>query len=145
MGESMILSYDLPCPAQQAFKVYVHDIGTWWPRHLSADPATFDGLRIEPWVSGRVFATYAPDVDVEWGTVLSVDPGHRLEHTFSVPHLSAATTTITATFEDHDTGSRLSFRGVTWDGVDALSRSKFGEWPLILGEFVEAARSARRS
>lgn len=143
MGDDVVLSYDLPCPASRAFLVYVDDIGSWWPGHLTADPALFEGLRIEPRVGGRVYARYR-DEEVDWGEVSAIETGRRVQHTLTVPHRSAASTTVTVTFLDHDTGSRMTFRHTPWSGVDALGQTKFGEWPIILGHYVEAVRTASR-
>lgn len=143
MGDDVVLSYDLPCSASRAYLVYVDEIGSWWPGHITADPAVFEGMRIEPEVDGRIYARYAGE-EVDWGQVCAIEPGRLIQHTLTVPHRSPASTTITVTFGDHDTGSRMTFRHSPWDGVDAFGQTKFGEWPIILGHYVEAVRATRR-
>ncbi|WP_018155851.1 SRPBCC domain-containing protein [Demetria terragena] len=144
MGDDVILSYDLPCPAQRAFVNYVDDIGSWWPGHVNADPSRFDGLYFEPWVGGRLNARYQPDEEVQWGTIVRIEPAVGIVHTFSLPHRSSAQTTVTLSFSELDTGSRLTFRHTPWNGIDALGQTKFGEWPLILGHYVELVRASSR-
>lgn len=144
MGDDVVLSYDLPCPATRAFLIYVHQIGSWWPGHLTADPAVFTGMQIETWPGGRVYTRYGTDQEIDWGLVSAIEPGRYLRHTLTVPHRSTASTTVTITFRDHDTGSRMIFRHTPWSGVDALGQTKFGEWPIILGHYVEAVRAASR-
>jgi Activator of Hsp90 ATPase homolog 1-like protein len=144
MGDHLVLSYDLPCAAKRAFMIYVDEIGSWWPGHVSADPSAFVGMRIEPWPGGRLYAVYRSGEEADWGVVSAIEPGRFLQHTLSLPHRSSSSTTVSVTFDDHDTGSRLTLSQTAWDGVDALGQTKFGEWPIILGGYVEAVRAAQR-
>lgn len=144
MGDHVVLSYDLPCPSSRAFFIYVDEIDSWWPGHLSADPAVFVGLHLEPWRGGRVVARYEGDEEVDWGVVTAIEPGRLLQHTLMLPHRSTAVTTVTVEFADHDTGSRMTFTHTPGAGADAFGQTRFGEWPIILGNYVEAVRRALR-
>ena len=33
MLEPFVTAIEVPCGQEQAFKVFVHDMGTWWPLH----------------------------------------------------------------------------------------------------------------
>lgn len=143
MAGDVVLSYDLPCSPRQAFFVYVDGIGDWWPPAYSADPAVFGGLSLEPWIGGRLLAHYGNQEDV-WGEVQQIEPGEVLEHTFAMNRSSAPPSLVAVLFEEHDTGTRMTFRHGGWTAVNAFDRHKYGDWPIVLGQYVEAVRLAAR-
>ncbi|CAG7573120.1 uncharacterized protein YndB with AHSA1/START domain [Barrientosiimonas humi] len=145
MSDELVFSYDLPCPAAQAFFVYVDGIGAWWPGTYTADPATFEGVTIEPRVGGRIYARYRGGQHDDWGEVTALEHGARLEHTFLLAHSSRTPSTVWVTFDDHDTGSRMVFRHGGWTSSNAFDRHRFSDWPVILGNYVEMVRASVRT
>ncbi|YAL84630.1 SRPBCC domain-containing protein [Dermacoccaceae bacterium W4C1] len=137
--DDVTLSYDLPCSPAQAFLVYVDRIGQWWPAQYSDSPAQFRAVQIEPVVGGAVVAHYATQATA-WGTVLRIEPGRLLEHTFSLGHGLARPSLVTAEFSEHDIGCRFTFTHGGWGSGNVEVRNKFDDWPSILAEYVDAVR-----
>lgn len=137
----VVLSYDLPVSAAQAFLLYVDRFGQWWPAAYTADPATYDTVVIEPVVGGRVLAHYTTGREEEWGLVTEIEPGVGLSHTFRLAARSSVPSQITVGFADTDTGSRMTFRHGGWVAANAGDRSRYGHWPLILSQFIALARA----
>jgi hypothetical protein len=50
--------YSVRCDAAHAFAVYTGRIGEWWDPRYTANADTFEGVTIEPYVGGRVYATH---------------------------------------------------------------------------------------
>ncbi|AKU16940.1 SRPBCC domain-containing protein [Luteipulveratus mongoliensis] len=139
-ASDVVLSYDLPASARQAFMLYVDRIGLWWPGTYTADPATYAGVVIEPRVGGRVLARYNNRHADEWGRVTRLEMGASLEHTFTLAHASRVASLVSVSFADHDTGSRMSFRHGGWTEDNKLDRHRFNDWPLILSGYVDLVR-----
>lgn len=140
MRDSLVLSYDLPASAAQAFYVYVEGLAGWWPATYTADPATFCGLRLDARPGGRLVAAYSDGREVEWGRVEMVEAGQRLRHTFFLPHAGGTSSTVELVFSEHDAGSRLTFREEDRALGHAFDKHRFGDWPVILGNYVDAVR-----
>lgn len=140
MEESVVLSYDLPTSAAQAFYVYVEGMATWWPGTYTADPATFESVQIEPWTGGRLIARYSDGRQDEWGRVEVITPGERLRHSFVLPHAGGTSSTVELEFSDHDAGSRLVFRDHDRSAGHVFDRHRFGDWPVILSSYIDAVR-----
>ena len=139
-AEDVVLSYDLPAPARQAFYLYVDRIGQWWPGAFTSDPATYERVVVEPRVDGRVLAQYRGHED-EWGVVRRVEPGHLLEHTFSFAHASGVPSVVRVQMLDHDTGCRMTFRHGGWTRDNSTDRHRFNDWPIILSGYVDLVRA----
>lgn len=138
----VVLSYDLPCSAAQAFLVYVDKIGSWWPASHTRDPGSFVTLTIEPRVGGAVVADFGTRQE-RWGTVLQLEPPTVLEHTLSVSgRLQDPTGLLRVEFTENDRGCRMTFSHSGPTAMPASTSARAGDWPVILAGFVEAVRNA---
>ena len=62
------LSFDVACPAEHAFRVWVSGISTWWPRdHTVTGEAELIVLR--GGVGGRIYERTADGAEHDWGEV----------------------------------------------------------------------------
>ena len=78
MLEPIVKTIEVPCGQEKAFKVFVNEMGTWWPldkRSMSmksGKPAK--SLRIEPKQGGKIVEVGHDDTEHLWGTIKSYDP-----------------------------------------------------------------------
>lgn len=78
MLEPIVKTIEVPCSQEKAFKVFVNEMGTWWPldkRSMSmksGKPAK--SLRIEPKQGGKIVEIGHDDTEHLWGTIKSYDP-----------------------------------------------------------------------
>ena len=83
MLEPIVKTIEVPCGQEKAFKVFVNEMGTWWPldkRSMSmksGKPAK--SLRIEPKQDGKIVEIGHDDTEHLWGTIKSYDP-YELDH-----------------------------------------------------------------
>ncbi len=75
---------DLRCSADHAFTVFTERMATWWPLHLHSIGAGLDGRTavdcvIEPRVGGRVYEVLENGTQLDWGRVVTWQPGALLE------------------------------------------------------------------
>jgi hypothetical protein len=61
--------YSLPCSPDEAFAAYTGGIGAWWDPRYTANPETLQGVTIEPFLGGRVYATHSDIGEADWGVV----------------------------------------------------------------------------
>lgn len=132
--------YTVPCAPGPAFDAWVRRIGEWWHPDYSPDPQGFRGATIEPWVGGQVLLEDASLGAVPWGTVVEVDPPHRLVHTSVLAQDREHPTTVTVTFAPlADGGTHVVFEHGGWTEENAEDRAKFAEWPRILDRYAALA------
>jgi hypothetical protein len=74
----------LRCSAEHAFATYTGRIGEWWDPRYTANAETLQGVTIEPYVGGRVYATHTNMGKQDWGEITTWEPGRRLVHTFTL-------------------------------------------------------------
>src|SRR5216684_4935756 len=78
MLEPIVKTIEVPCSQEKAFRVFVNDMGSWWPLHkrsvsmISGKPAK--SLRIEPKQGGKIVEVGHDGTEHLWGTIRSYDP-----------------------------------------------------------------------
>jgi uncharacterized protein YndB with AHSA1/START domain len=138
----IVLDYELRVPCERAFECYAGRIGAWWPPQYSRDAATFAGVTIEPFVGGRVYASFRGGEDDDWGRVLAYEPGRHLRHTFTLAQPPDAPSELDVTFEARGAGAcTMHFAHGGWNERNAELRGKFREWPILLDRFAALAHA----
>ena len=78
MYEPLIKTIEVPCSQEEAFTVFVDEMGTWWPlTQFSASVkrgTTPKGLRVDARVGGKIVETSEDDTEHLWGTITSYEP-----------------------------------------------------------------------
>lgn len=107
----------IPLDPQEAFKVYVEQMNTWWPRQgifpYSFAPSTTkpDRIEFEAEAGGRYFETFADGSELEVGRITSWNPPHHLAYTWRDPEWPGETT-ITVSFTASEDGTLVAYEHV---------------------------------
>jgi hypothetical protein len=137
-AEPITHEYRLSCDPDEAFAAYTERIGSWWDPAYTASADSLVGITIEPHVGGRVYATHRDLGDDVWGEVLVWEPGRRVTHSFTLAQDRAHPSEVTVAFERDGDGCVVRFSHGGWTPANADARAKFGDWPHLLGRFVDA-------
>ncbi len=101
----------VPCDPETAFKIFAEQTTNWWPReHHSLSAGKFgkpaEAVTIEPKVGGRVYETTPDGEELQWGSVLSYDPGKSICLSWHIAEPEENATEVEVTFtktEDNKT------------------------------------------
>src|SRR5918993_1923005 len=75
---AVVQEVTVPADVQRAFEVYLHGYSDWeLTEHHLADTEP-EAIVLEPFAGGRWYERHADGTECEWGSVLEVDPPHRL-------------------------------------------------------------------
>jgi len=140
------IEYDLPLSAVDAFTCYAQRIGDWWPVGFTAQGEDgLDTIVIESQAGGRVYERGHDGSIYDWGVVRVYAPGVELVHSFHLAQNKQHPTEVAVRFTDTHDGCRMHFEHRDWSHENAHVRDKFlpagGGWDVVLGAFVEFARS----
>jgi hypothetical protein len=139
--EPIVHSFSLSCDAGHAFATYVDRIGEWWLPEYTAGSDTFETVVIQPADDGRVFERHADGKEIDWGRVTLWEPGVRLAYTSTLAQAGEHASLVTVTFAGPGPGCEMLFEHGGWNDDNASYRSKFGDWPILLGRFVDLAQA----
>jgi uncharacterized protein YndB with AHSA1/START domain len=144
------------CSVEQAFEVFTHGIGTWWPVgdfSRAADQeerqVKTEQVVVEPWQSGRIFETMSDGSEGSWGTIIVWEPPHRLVMAWKPNRTALPPTEVEVQFIEQDDGqTRVDLEHRGWERLGELAHTGRGEyadgWTLVFEErFAAAANGAR--
>lgn len=123
--------------AAAAFEVFTTGMGGWWDAAYSPDPAAFTGIEVEPQVGGAV-AMVLGETHLPFGAVTAWEPALRYAQTFWLAMDASHPSTIEVLFEDADSVCEVTFEHGGWTAENLDSRSRYGDWPHLLGRFATA-------
>jgi uncharacterized protein YndB with AHSA1/START domain len=71
-------------PIETCYRVFVEEMGTWWPveHHILESPVA--AMKIEKRVGGRLYDVDEKGGECRWGTVLALNPPHRFAFAWHV-------------------------------------------------------------
>jgi uncharacterized protein YndB with AHSA1/START domain len=139
-------------PLDTCFKTFVEGFGTWWPpEHHIGDRTVVDFL-IEPVVGGRCYDVDTDGAECHWGTVLAIEPPHRLvvawhiQGDWTIDHDPTRQSEVEVTFTPLDPGrtalrlehGHLERHG---DGADGIRHGVGGDggWTVLVARFADVA------
>lgn len=95
MLEPIVKTIEVPCNQETAFKVFINEMGSWWPFERFSQSVmrgqTVSSLRVDARQGGRIVEVSSDDTEVLWGTILTFDPNDFLGMDFHIPHPSEET------------------------------------------------------
>ncbi len=148
MLDPIIKTIEVPCSQEKAFRVFVNEMGSWWPldkRSMSmksGKPAK--SLRIEAKQGGQIVEIGHDDTEHLWGTIKSYDPHDSLSMDFhmGLPAENASLVEVRFT-ELENERTRVELTQSNWEAFGEMAemmRGGYGSgWVII---FVEAYKSA---
>jgi len=90
MLDPIVKTIEVPCDQEQAFRVFIDEMHTWWPlakfttSAFSGQPAK--SIRVEANQGGKIVEVGPDDTETEWGTIKTYDPFGFVSMDFHIPH-----------------------------------------------------------
>ena len=108
MSEPITKSIVVPADPENAFRMWVEDIDTWWPKShsRSKDPAT--RIVIESFPGGRFYEHATDGSESDFGTILTHDPPRRLVYQWFLGADVDRPTVVDIAFEPAPGGTRVT-------------------------------------
>ena len=144
--EAVHRSVTVNVPPEQAFEVFVGQIGTWWPLETHSI-AAMDGGRpdevvLEAREGGEMYERRGEERH-HWATVTAWEPPHRLVLDWKVNPDWPAPTEVEITFTPAGGGTRLDLEHRGWERLGDIapeSRASYNDgWVPVLDRFGQAA------
>jgi hypothetical protein len=130
--EPIVAEVTVPVTTTEAFVGFTAQMGEWWDPMLSADPATFSGISIDP---GGPVASLHGDEEHVWGRVTAWDPTGHYSQEFWLGHAEGEATTLDVTFTEVPGGTLVRLEHGGWhEGSDGL-RAKYTHWDDLLRRY----------
>jgi uncharacterized protein YndB with AHSA1/START domain len=146
--EPVFMTAVVPIDPQQAFDLFTHDFGSWWPvkTHSIGQSHAVTAV-IEPFAGGAVYERLDDDTRHAWGNVLVWEPPNRVVLSWHPGHEPSRAQQVEVRFTAADAGTRVELRHYGWEvlGDQAQEvRSGYAHgWVTVFGEsFVDAANRA---
>ena len=144
----VIKTIDVPCNQEQAFKIFIEEITTWWPLDKNSVSAMGGGVAkavsIEPKVGGKIIEIGHDDTGHFWGTVNSYEPhaAFSLNWHIGLPAESASLVGVTFTAIKDDK-TRVELTHSNWEAFgDKAADMRAGYEGGWVGVFETAYQAA---
>lgn len=121
-------SVHVDCPIEDAFRLFTEAFGEWWP--FSQD------CRMEPWLGGRLFERTSSGQELEWGSVTSWDPPHRVEFNWHPAAPRDDEQRVEVEFRVEADGTRVTVTHRGWDRAGTQVCMSQNAAALRFAEFV---------
>lgn len=153
MLDPLITAIEVPCTQEQAFRVFVEEMGNWWPLDkrsasmIGGQPAK--SLRVEARLGGQIIETGHDDAEHLWGTFMTYDPYDSVSMAFhmGMPADSASLVEVQFTVLGEER-TRVVLTQSNWEAFGDMAemmRGGYGSgWVIIFEESYRAACAARR-
>lgn len=126
------------CDQQRAFELFTTGMGSWWDPAYTPSPGTFTGIDLDARVDGAVALRHGEE-SYAFGEVLAWDPPRRYSQSFWLAMDAAHPSVLEVTFVAADNVCTVTLVHGGWTADNAASRSKYGDWPHLLGCYAQAS------
>ncbi len=149
MLDPIIKTIEVPGGQENAFRVFVNEMGSWWPLDKRSMSMQHGGkpaksLRIEPKQGGKIVEIGHDDTEHHWGTIKSYDPHDSLSMDFhmGLPPENASLVEVRFTALENER-TRVELTQSQWEAFGEMAemmRGGYGSgWVII---FEQAFKSA---
>lgn len=145
----IIKTITVPCTPEKAFKIFVEDIGTWWPLTTHAispgNDEIAETVTVEGIVGGDIYETSNTGTRHNWGKVTVFEPGKTFAMTWHLSNPPSLGTLVTVTFSDNKSnGTDVMLRHDNWDALGKGASEKReqydGGWVGVLNRYTNACQ-----
>lgn len=149
MMEPLIKTIEVPCAQAEAFRVFVNEMGSWWPLHkrsmsLKAVGKPAASLQVDPRLGGKIVEIGPDGSEYHWGTIKAIEPYNSVAMDFHMgmpPERASLVEVVFVRLADDRT--RVTLTQSNWEGFGDMAemlRAGYGSgWDII---FVQAYLSA---
>ncbi len=89
MLDPIVKTIEVPCDQQTAFRVFISEMGAWWPLDrftVSAmEGAPAQAIRVDAKAGGEIVEIAADGTEHAWGTIRDYDPYGYVSMDFNIP------------------------------------------------------------
>ena len=150
MLDPIVKTIEVPCGQEKAFKVFVEEMGSWWPLDkramslMQGDGKPAKTVQVEAKLGGRIVEIGQDDTEFHWGTFTSYDPHDSLAMDFHMglppEQASLVEVRFTALAEDR---TRVELTQSNWEAFGDMAemmRKGYGSgWVIIFEQGYKAA------
>ena len=143
MIEPILLSFEVACPPDHAFRIWTTDIDRWWPADHTVTGTAAATVVLEPRPGGRIFERTPTGVEHDWGEVTVWEPPTRLGYLWHLRRNRADATEVEIRFLAAGADTTLveiEHRG--WEALGAGGQDwrdrNHGGWATLLPWFIRA-------
>jgi uncharacterized protein YndB with AHSA1/START domain len=144
--EPIHLSFEVDCPAADAFTIWTAYTSRWWP--ITHSVSTQAGLEVifEPHIGGRIFERTPGGEEHDWGEITAWEPPHRLAYLWHLRADRADATDVEIIFVAEDPGrTRVEIDHRGWERLGARAAARregnLAGWDGLLPHFINATRN----
>ena len=126
-----------------SFRVFVEDIGEWWPKGPSFNGKVLKDMVIEGKVGGRFFERYTDGTEYEIGRITDFQPPAMVGFTWRAPSWDR-NTQVQIRFTAEGSGTRVELEHSGWEQAENLreTRKNYDQgWDLVLQQYQSCADS----
>jgi uncharacterized protein YndB with AHSA1/START domain len=134
-------------PAEDAFRVYTEQIGSWWPfaKTHSVAKEDVETVIIEGREGGRFYERTKSGDEHLWGTILVWDPPHRILHSWHPGRGEETAQKVEVSFTPVGDGTRVDLVHTGWEVLgermaEVVASYETG-WDSVLSRYAEAANA----
>lgn len=131
-------------PADVAFKIFVEEIGQWWPLDKFSFLGEGSTITMDARKGGRFFERTPDGREYVIGEVLRYEPGARLTYTWTHEN-NAGTTEVDIRFTAEGGSTRVDVAHSGWERLtdDTLAARYDGGWDAVLGFYAAQADASK--
>ena len=138
-------------PVEEAFRLFVEDIGTWWPAERfsrAADDQYGEGVTVarvvfEPRAGGRLYEVTSEGVEGTWAEVLAFEAPSRFVLAWKPNDRPEPPTEVEVRFDADGAGTVVSLEHRGWERLGERAqeaRERYADgWRIPLERYVAAA------
>ena len=153
MIEPLINTIEVPCGQAEAFRVFVNEMGSWWPLHkrsmsLKAVGKPAKSLQVDPRLGGKIVEIGPEGAEYHWGTIKAIVPNESVAMDVHMGMPPEQASLVEVTFVPLAANrTRVTLTQSNWEGfgdmAEMLRTGYKPGWVIIFEEAYGAACSGR--
>ena len=149
MIEPLVKTIEVPCPQAEAFRIFVNEMGSWWPLHkrsmsLKAVGKPAKSLQVDPRLGGKIVELGPDGSEYHWGTIKAIDPYNSVAMDFHMgmpPEQASLVEVVFVSLANDRT--RVTLTQSNWEGFGDMAemlRMHYGSgWDIIFAQSYQSA------